>query len=190
MPPALSPEDPLRILSLDLGTRTGWAFAAKDYPTACGTFILANDDKIKEQGKNGMDRRGDIRFLALVDFLSGFVKNPGLDLIVFEDVQFLTTTQQSQLWATWRAAVWLMHFRHNVPTDCLPVKSLKKWATGDGKAEKFAMMNVLCRVDPRFKVERTKRGRAFLRDTMTGAELDDNTADALHLLRWAKQKYE
>lgn len=180
----------MKILALDLGTKTGWAFAAKDYPTACGTFLLADEDKVAEQGKNGMDRRGDIRFLALVDFLEGFVRSPGLDMIVFEDVQFLTTTQQSQLWATWRAAIWLVHFRYSVPTDCLPVKSLKLWATGSGKADKRDMMLALSRADARFKVGKTKRGRFFMADTMTGAELDDNTADALHLLRWAKQKYE
>lgn len=170
----------MKILALDLGTKTGYAIDAGDYPVSCGTKELASKKNLAYQKKLRMDRRGDIRFTVLVTWLEHLWRDFQPEFVVFEDVQFSKTTQQSHLWATWRAAVWLMAINHNVVIECCPVGTLKKFATGSGKAEKSDMARYLTQ-NPRFKMVKGE-----IVDTVTGLSLDDNAVDALHLLNWAK----
>lgn len=169
----------MKILALDLGTKTGYALEADSYPLSCGSIRLATPDEIRNQAKTRMDRRGDVRFLRLVIFLRKVCRDFSPDWIVFEDVQFASTSQQAHLWATWRAAVWLMSYESPCAVECCPVGTLKKFATGKGNALKPAMAKYLCK-NPRFRL-----GDGVI-DTVTGLKIDDNAVDALHLLNWAK----
>lgn len=170
----------MKILALDLGTKTGYALEADNYPLSCGTVVLACDATLREMRKTRGDRRGDVRFFKLIDFLRGIATTFRPDIIVFEDVQFATTSIQAHLWATWRAAVWLVAHEFRIAVDCCPVATLKKFATGRGNAKKEGMAAYLIQ-NPRFK-----KARGGVLDTVTGALIDDNAVDALHLLRWAK----
>lgn len=153
------------ILALDLGTRTGYTYN-KGESLFCGTWVLATPKEINQWGKNRLTRRCDPRIAALRGKIDQVVKE--MDLIIFEDVLFCSTTYQCQLWASLRSVVWLT----NCPRiDCVPVQTLKKFATGKGNATKEQM------------------AKAAL---LTGKELpklDDNGIDAYHLWRWAKQNY-
>lgn len=171
----------MKILALDLGTKTGFALEADNYPLACGTYELASKKDLAFDKERRLDRRGDIRFSRLVYWLRGVCRQFEPDLIVFEDVQFASTSIQAHLWASFRAAVWLMRTEFNVETECCPVATLKKFATGSGAADKDAMARYLTQ-NPRFELRAKK-----IFDTVTGQTLDDNAVDALHLLKWAKR---
>lgn len=153
----------MNVLALDLGTNTGYAYNQGD-EFFCGTWKLATPKEIKEWGKVRLTRRCDPR----VERLAELIKNlPYPDLIVFEDVLFSSTTYACQLWASLRAAVWLS----GAPRiDCLPVQTLKIFATGRGNAKKQDM------------------AKAALLAGKELPKLDDNGIDAYHLWRWAHAK--
>jgi hypothetical protein len=159
------------ILALDLGTKTGWAFGPpRDYlvPEVWGTWTLAKAKEIREQAQRNDDRNCDCRLARLLKLLEEWVK-PGT-LIVFEDVQFATTSMQAHLWATFRAAVWAQKGRCE-DIRAVPVGTLKKFATGKGNATKPMMAAHL-------------QGRL----PWVGIEnLDDNAVDAVWLWLYAKE---
>lgn len=158
------------ILALDLGTHAGYAFDAGVFATAqaqlcCGTWTLATAREITQWGKLRLSRRCDPRIIRFYDHVRMF--NPGI--IVFEDVQFASSTYQVQLWASLRAVIWLT-FPDRI-IDCVPVATLKKFATGHGGATKPMMSASLRRKHP----------------ALWSASLDDNAVDAAWLWLWAKQ---
>lgn len=154
----------MNILALDLGTKTGWA-ALIDGVETSGVLKLATDTELKKAKKDRLDRRNDLRITRLFQHLALQFGGTKFDWVFFEDVQFLSTQLQAQLWASLRASVWLSATQAGVNIDCLPVGTLKKFATGKGNATKEEMIAALG----------------------MGA-IDDNQADALHLLRYAKTK--
>lgn len=173
----------MKILALDLGTTFGYAMEADMYPVSCGSILLAKPKEVTYQAKLRMDRRCDVRFSRFVAHLRGMCRNFRPEWIVWEDVQFASTSKQAHLWATWRAAVWLMVEEFSLQPECCPVGTLKKFATGSGRAEKSDMATYLCQ-NPRFRFG-TADGLGIY-DTVTGLKLDDNAVDALHLLNWMK----
>lgn len=120
----------MNVLALDLGTKTGYAYNWGDKFVA-GTWALASAKEVTAWGKVRLNRRNDPRIERLCDCISS-QGNDAFDAIIFEDVQFVSTTFQAHLWAGLRSAVWLCgkakHF------DCVPVATLKKFATGNGGA--------------------------------------------------------
>jgi hypothetical protein len=158
----------LNILALDLGTATGYAYNRGD-EFFCGTWQLATAKEIRQCGKDRLNRRKDPRIEKLCETLTELGK---FDLVVFEDVQFSSYTAQTQLWSSLRSAVWLCasapHF------DCVPVGTLKKFATGNGAATKENMMMAL--FSPAIDMG------------LNLGKLDDNGVDAVWIWLWAKQK--
>lgn len=160
----------MNCLAIDLGTKTGYAYnrGALFY---AGTKSLATDKEVTAWGKVRLNRRCDPRIERLCEFVSGLSFGPGaceFDVIVFEDVQFVSTTYQAHLWAGLRSAIWLCGKAHHF--DCVPVGTLKKFATGNGAATKFAMAKALY--------------RSF---TAFPPGLDDNGVDACWLWIWAQR---
>jgi hypothetical protein len=168
----------MRILALDLGTKTGWALADDDLISS-GTWVLATRGEIAKQAKEGKDRCCDRRFKLLQALIRDQFP---LGAIYFEDVEFSTFTYQTQLWAGFRTVVSLMYPNRVPKVVAVPVGTLKKFATGKGNASKEMMAQSLQRYDS---------GRFILSLTATdsagkwGKRMDDNEVDALHLLRYA-----
>lgn len=167
----------MRILALDLATATGWAIGELESQTlmGAGTIHLASDKDVTAFRKLRMHRRLDPRIPALYNFLK---TPPKPDWIVFEDVEFASSTYQVQLWSSLRAAMWVFAAENQVKVECIGVKSLKSFA-GHGDADKQGMAKLLCRVDASFEthiqgVVHKPSGKIF----------DDNAVDAIHLLRW------
>lgn len=157
------------ILALDLGSKTGYAYQTRAGAITSGTWRLATAKELKEQE----GREGDCRFCRLVENVREIVLREGIETLGFEDVQFSTYTAQTQLWATFRGAVWLLGCQ--IPTltvEAVPVGTLKKFATGHGAATKDMMAAALRRTHPEFFHGRTP---------------DDNEVDALHLLRYLRK---
>lgn len=167
----------MNILALDIGTKTGWAFGDLENFT-CGTEVLATAKEITAWREQRIDRRCDPRILRMAAFIRA---TPIADWIVFEDVEFSSFTKQTQLWASLRAAVWAA--QKPVQFECVPVTTLKKFATSHGGADKAMMMGAVARYYPkRFKFD---GGKLF--DLWTKTYLTDDAADAIHLLRWGHQ---
>ncbi len=155
------------ILALDLGNKTGVAWNFGPWPGAT-TKTLATDKEIKEWTRTRLVRRCDPRIERLYRFVQE--KSECARLVVFEDVEFSTYTKQTQLWSSFRTAVWLACFSRNVCLECVPVTTLKKFATGYGGADKAAMKRAL-----------------FTQYPETRPDLDDNAIDAIWILKWAEK---
>lgn len=177
----------MRVLALDLGTATGWAVGQDGKLIDCGTWKLATPKEIALAGKSRMSRRLDPRIPALwVHLVQAQFAGPALDWVVFEDVQFSSTTMQTQLWASFRTVVWLFaSMHHNVKTECLGVQKLKQFATGHGGATKEMMSaHLITGADPRFFLDAKSAMPQFHGPDGTKI-LDDNAVDAVHLLKWS-----
>lgn len=152
------------ILAIDLGTKTGFAYNRGSVLVA-GTLELAKPKEVTAWGKQRLNRRKDPRIKRLCDNIAAL----GIfDVIVFEDVQFTSTTFQAHLWAGLRSSIWLCGLAKTF--EAVPVGTLKLFATGNGAATKQAMAKALSR-QPLFH-EYT---------------LDDNGVDAAWLWIWAKK---
>jgi hypothetical protein len=153
------------ILALDLGTKTGYAYCRAGVFEA-GTWVLATPKEITAWGKQRITRRNDPRIERLCEKLTALGK---FDIVIFEDVTFSTTTYQTQLWSALRAALWLC--ADGALFECLPVSTLKKFATGSGSADKEAMAAALMHEFP------------FMFDLT----YDDNAIDACWLWQYARK---
>lgn len=171
---------PKRVLALDLATKTGYAY--NDCNTfRAGTVCLQQANEITDARKLRMNRRRDGRIARLHQWLTGPEFYP--DIVVFEDVEFQSYTQQCQLWSSLRAALWLA-FSSTINVECVPVATLKKFATGHGGATKEMMALALTVQHPnRFRIFTKK---CVVVDTVRGDILDDNAVDAIWLWLWAQ----
>jgi|ERR1035437_2308825 Holliday junction resolvasome RuvABC endonuclease subunit len=160
----------LKILALDLGTKTG---VARNFglPPLETTWELSTATEVTKWGKQRLTRRCDPRIGRLYQRLMAEYGQAWPDLIVFEDVEFSTYTKQTQLWASFRTVVWLASVVMGAATECVPVTTLKKFATGSGAADKVAMRRALFTQFP----------------YVYSVGLDDNAIDALWVLKWAEK---
>lgn len=163
----------MNTLALDLGTATGYTYSDPYDGLVCGTWKLASPKEVAAWGKDRLTRRFDPRVSRLFDLVSALHARHKFGVLVFEDVQFASSTYQVQLWASLRAAAWLACNTGNPRPyfDAVPVATLKKFATGSGSADKDQML--------------TAAKRKKLLDDFDG--LDDNAVDSLHLFDWANQ---
>jgi hypothetical protein len=156
----------LNILALDLGTSTGYAAGDTDGKHfTMGSWKLATPKEVREWGKQRLTRRRDPRPQRLCDQILKLYYIP--DLVVFEDVQFASSTLAVQLWSSLRTGIW-MCLGGAVKFDCVPVATLKKFATGAGNATKQDME------------------AAFAWEPPKGVYSDD-AIDAYFIWKWAKQ---
>lgn len=153
----------MNIVALDLGTSTGFC-ANNGTGFRIGSFQLATAKEIKVWGQTRLNRRRDPRpqRLCRAVFGLGFVP----DVLIFEDCQFSSTTYQTQLWSSLRTSLW-MCLGDSTFFECLPVGTLKKYATGNGHATKDQMKT------------------AFDKEGIAG-EYNHDAIDAYFLHKWAK----
>lgn len=174
----------MKILALDFGTTTGWAIREGLVPRLrAGSQLLATERQLVAQRKMRGDRRGDMRIHALWEFLEDMDATEPFDTIVFEDVQFVRSTAQAHLWASFRTVVWMYAYLHSLKVECLATGKLKIFATGCGSATKEMMAAWL--VKNHYETVRFNKGVLRLVDNC--AILDDNAVDATHLLLWAEK---
>lgn len=159
------------ILALDLATRTGWA--------------VVKDGRVIESGVQAFDkRRGEsngVLFLRARKWLTEFafpspaVSAEGLrraipDLIAYEQAHFRggaatevcvgLQTRVQEIAAEW-----------GIESAPVPTSTLKKWATGVGRAEKPAMI-------------------AWAASRIGRQPEDDNEADAIAVGLWAAEQFD
>ena len=145
----------LTLLTLDLGTHTGWALHDRDGSITSGTAHFAPH---RFEG-------GGMRYLRFKRWLGEVEAAAGLDAVFFEEVRRHAGVDAAHAYGGFLAhlTAWCEH--HGIPYQGVPVGTIKKHATGRGNADKAAMLAAM-------------RARGY-------AVTDDNEADALALLHWA-----
>lgn len=149
------------ILALDLGTTTGWALRDRT------GRITSGSQSFKPQRFEG----GGMRFLRFKTWLAELKMHAdGIDALVFEEVRRHVSTDAAHAYGGFLATLtaWCEH--HGIPYQGVPVGTIKKHATGSGRAGKDAVMAAVRR-----------RGHA---------PADDDEADALALLLWALELHD
>lgn len=159
----------MRMLALDLGSTTGFAWTQPSGNPMISSYTWATPKELSDAKARRLDRRGDIRVIRFYDWMTDLHNASKFDAVVFEDVEFQTYRMQTQLWSSFRAAVWLAF--PNTLIECVPVSTLKKFATGSGAADKLAMEVALQRQHP----------------GLWNKFLDDNAVDAAWLWLWGNQ---
>jgi Holliday junction resolvasome RuvABC endonuclease subunit len=145
----------LSVLTLDLGTQTGWALRDRSGTITSGSISF----------KPGRFEGGGMRFLRFKHWLDEVRElAQGLDAVYFEEVRRHAGVDAAHAYGGFLAhlTAWCEH--HGVPYQGIPVGTIKKHATGKGNADKAAMLAA---------------ARAW-----GYAPVDDNEADALALLRF------
>lgn len=147
------------ILSLDLGTKCGYALRRRDGSIIHGTEVFT-PRKSWTPGQRWQ------RFRA---WLSELVQREQVHVIVFERVAFAhSSSAASDVYGGFKALVEMAADAHRCELLDVAVTTVKKHFTGSGRADKAAML-----------AEAKRRG--FRPDT-------DNAADALAVLSWACQQ--
>ena len=144
------------LLSLDLGTTTGWALHQPQ------RRITSGSHSFKPHRFEG----GGMRFLRFVRWLDDMqALSGGLHMVAFEEVCRHASTDAAHCYGGFLGLLTAWCERHNIPYQGVPVGTIKKHATGKGNAPKDAMLAAV-------------RRWGYL-------PVDDNEADALALLHWA-----
>ena len=146
----------IAILSLDLGTHTGWALRGRDGTVTSGT----------EHFQPHRFEGGGMRYLRFKRWL-GEVKDAagGLDAVFVEEVRRHAGVDAAHAYGGFLAHLTAWCEQHQVPYQGVPVGTIKKHATGRGNADKAAMVAAM-------------QAKGY-------PVTDDNEADALALLHWA-----
>jgi Holliday junction resolvasome RuvABC endonuclease subunit len=114
------------LLTLDLGTTTGWA-AQSDSGVTSGTQKFAND---RFSG-------GGMRYLKFEKWLS---EMPKPDQVVFEEVRRHRGTDAAHVYGGLLATLTKWCEANRIPYCGVPVGTIKKSFTGNGNAKKPAMI--------------------------------------------------
>ena len=162
------------ILSLDLGTTTGWALRSRD------GSIVSGSQSFKPQRFEG----GGMRYLRFTRWLTEIavagnsnlfrddaerVNDTLLDQIVFEEVRNHAGVDAAHAYGGFSTHLASFAERHAIPYEGVPVGTIKKHATGKGNAGKPLMMAAM--------------------QELGYKPVDDNEADALALLHYAIERY-
>ena len=149
------------ILTLDLGTHTGWALHLPDAGITSGT------QHFKPQRFEG----GGMRFLRFKRWLADLLSASGhINAVYFEEVRRHAGVDAAHAYGGFMGHLTAWCEQHNIPYQGVPVGTIKKHATGKGNAGKDDMIRAM-----------SARGHV---------PSDDNEADALALLHWAIETQE
>lgn len=158
----------MKILSLDLGTKTGWAIR-----NGRG-HITSGEQEFKSDRFEG----GGMRYLRFKSWLSSMNEEAGsLSLVTFEEVRRHAGTTAAHLYGGFLAHLTAWCEQEKIPYKGIPVATIKQHATGKGNADKGAMIFAMI-----------KKGHTHLRlycDKKGKQTGDDNEADALALLYYS-----
>jgi Holliday junction resolvasome RuvABC endonuclease subunit len=152
----------MTILALDLGTNTGWAISKADSPNIeSGCFKFPH---------NHFEGAG-MRYLRFTNKLREWHKEHKLTFVGFEEVRAHSGITAAHVYGGFLSTLTEWCEKHGIPYTGLPVKTIKKHATGNGSASKEAMISAAI-----------EKGHFVT---------NDNEADAIHIMylikdRWAE----
>jgi len=144
------------ILTLDLGTTTGWAVRGADGHITSGTVSF------RPSRYDG----GGMRYLRFRAWLDSIVADAGgLTAIYFEEVRRHVGTDAAHLYGGFLATLTAWCEQQAISYQGVPVGTVKRHIAAKGNADKAAVMTAV-------------RARGF-------SPTDDNEADAIAILLWA-----
>ncbi|MFN4282415.1 MAG: hypothetical protein ACK4NA_07230 [Alphaproteobacteria bacterium] len=144
------------LLTLDLGTTTGWALRAPDSLITSGTVSF------RPSRYDG----GGMRYLRFAGWLDQIAADAGgLTAIYFEEVRRHIGTDAAHLYGGFLATLTAWCERRVISYQGVPVGTIKRHVAAKGNADKAAVMAAI-------------RARGF-------SPADDNEADAIAILLWA-----
>lgn len=128
---AFAPACNLTVLALDLGTTTGWAVATRDGRQRSGSFRLDP----KRLGGNGR------RWIAFREWLTATAREAGgVQVVYVEDVRRHVSNLSARVYCGYLAMLEAWCAANNVRLEGVGVGTVKKAFTGDGRAQKGAMI--------------------------------------------------
>ncbi len=144
------------ILTLDLGTKTGWALRQTDGTITSGTVEF----------KPGRFEGGGMAFVRFKRWLSEVSRFAGpIGSVFFEEVRAHAGVTASHVYGGFLSHLTAWSEEMEIPYQGVPVGTIKRHATGKGNASKEEVIEAMRR-----------KGHA---------PVDDNAADALAILHWA-----
>ncbi len=148
-----------RVLALDLATTTGWAKLDNGI-LSCGIekFVRRTGRRSKEDEHDG------IQFSRYEIWLWRLLGELQPDFVFFEEPAGGIGGKTALKCIGWKVLTMACCARKGIPMAGVHASTLKKYATGSGRADKEEMMHVAAR-------------------KFVGLEIpDDNAADAIHIL--------
>jgi len=155
VPPAVGLASPA-ILSLDLGTTTGWAIQL------AGGTIESGNMSFRPSRYDG----GGMRYLRFRGWLDCVARDAAaIAAVYFEEVRRHIGTDAAHLYGGFLATLTAWCEQNKIPYQGVPVGTIKRHVAGKGNADKSAVIEAI-------------RARGF-------KPADDNEADAIAILLWA-----
>ena len=147
------------LLALDLGLTTGWAYQANNGLITSGTV---NFKPSRYEG-------GGIRYLRFSHWLDEMLTLcERVDALFFEEVRAHRGVDAAHIYGGFLSHLTAACEKHSLPYVGVPVGTLKKHITGRGNADKNSMVKAV--------------------SALGYHPQDDNEADALALLLWAREQ--
>ena len=148
------------ILALDLGTKTGYAIGDKYGLISSGMINFATK---RNEG-------GGMRYIRFSRWLKTIIAHQRITEIYYEEVRRHAGTAAAHVYGGFMSHVTAICDEpdNELPYQSIPVGSIKKYATGKGNAGKPEMIKA-----------------AIAKGWMPEGSVEDNQADALHILDYA-----
>ena len=158
------------ILALDQATTTGWAVTNEN-----GGILGSGVWHLADRNRTGESR--GMRYVRFEAFLKKAIEQWKPDLIVHEQT-LLRGGAATEIANGLKAFVLKVASVYGIEVSCVHTSELKHWATGDGRADKDAMV-------------RAAEGFRLFQWQGSGNHplIDDNEADATLIGLWASSMY-
>jgi Holliday junction resolvasome RuvABC endonuclease subunit len=150
----------VKILALDLGTTTGWAYSG-------GVGNSLNDSGIWSLAPSRHESSG-MRWIKFRQSLRRFENM--VDIVLYEEVARHLGTHAAHIYGGFVAILQDWCQENNIEYQGIPVATIKKFATGKGNASKQMMID-------------------HARNILRREPVDDNEADAVCLMNHAEYEY-
>jgi len=149
------------LLTLDLGSTTGWAISNRS------GRILSGTAQFKPRRFEG----GGMRYLRFERWLNETLSvTGGISAVYFEEVRRHLGTDAAHAYGGFLGCLTAWCEQHEIPYEGIPVGTIKKFITGKGNASKAEMIAAA-----------QKHGHT---------PEDDNEADALALIHYAREQHQ
>lgn len=145
------------ILTLDLGTQTGWAIQSPSRQ-----IITSGSQSFKTDRWSG----GGMRFLHFTKFLSALADTESIGVVYYEEVRRHLGVDAAHAYGGFLAHLTAWCESRGIAYEGVPVGTIKKFIAGKGNVSKQQVILAV--------------------EALGHTPADDNEADALALMHWAQ----